>query len=154
MNAYDIVDNMINKELRNEISDNELRDMGRDGKIVLAILKAYYNAKYVESFDAHFCGSWTFDNPNFIAVNGYSLESCYHGYTGTFSKHFCSDNFMDFAKEIVRLDNPKRLKGEKKLEVIAEVLSEEPHVYVGDDRLWRLVPTVIHVSPNNKRWGK
>lgn len=58
----ELVEKWIN-EKRQYISMNTIRDYGLAGKIAAVILEEKYNAHYVESADAHFCGGYTFKNP-------------------------------------------------------------------------------------------
>ena len=147
-NAYEIVDILINEDLRCYISDNELKYDMPDGNIVLAVLKSKYNARYVDSDDAHFCGEYHFDNPNYINVNKlilgfHSLRSRYTDNEINF--YYVSDNNDDMAKEIIRFEH---IKANKHNEIKKQL--DETNCYFGKERLWVVKTYPMKVRPDGE----
>ena len=171
MNAYDIVDKLINVNLLDSISEDDLESYGAEGVVVLAILKAHYNAKYSEPEDKYGCGYWRFDNPNYIEYPQLRLYNCPNDNWGVSFDYFCVDTPEIAAAEIIRLDsefdfsargeegetnlyfereNPKyKDRYEKEFQRVLKAIGDEPHVYLGKSFLWKLVLRKGKRRPSN-----
>jgi len=147
-NAYEIVDILINEDLRCSISDNELKYDMPDGNIVLALLKHKYNAKYIDSDDAHFCGSYYFYNPNYIKVNKLILG--FHFWHSPYTDneidfYYVGDNNDDMVKEIIRLEN---VSADKHDEIKKQL--DETSCYIGENRLWMVKTYPTRIRPDSE----
>jgi len=161
MNAYEIIDRIINREMKNYISDNELSEMGDIKQIVLAILKTDYSAWRVPSDDNHFCGGWYFKNPNYVLVKGYSLDYC--SFDEMEFKNLALGTVEDLeflADQIARLEidfyykakkNQKlQIKISEEIDKIIKSLSANPHVYIGAHHIWKMTPTTWTEAPKKE----
>lgn len=89
-------------EKRTYISENEIHEYGLLGKIALLILQEKYEAKYIPSDDAHFCGGYSFKNPLGHYEKRYGL---YYMFPKEQIKQFMrSKSYDDAIKEIIRLE--------------------------------------------------
>ena len=89
-------------EKRTYISENEIHEYGLLGKIALLILQENYEAKYIPSDDAHFCGGYSFKNPLGHYEKRYGL---YYMFPKEQVKQLMrSKSYDDAIEEIVRLE--------------------------------------------------
>lgn len=141
-NEIKVVDRLINVDKLHYISENNLRwlcrdDYNADYEMVVAILKNKYNATYVPSHDAHFCGDYSFDNPNLQKQDYAVLNDIYLRQenpkvsTLVMARVSSGKYYEEFAKEILRLEH----KIKTPLEDIIKTLKEKS-AFIGEDRIW------------------
>lgn len=77
-NELKILNYIIEEKKMTKVSENELSTLAREydasKRLVIEILKTKYNGRYVEPWDAHFCGEYAFDNPHHIKEEYYVLN--------------------------------------------------------------------------------
>lgn len=141
-NEIKVVDRLINVDKAHYISENNLKwlcrdDYNADYGTVLAILKNKYNATYVPSLDPHFCGDYSFDNPNLQKQDYAVLNNIYlrqeNPKVSTLEMARVSSRkyYENFAKEILRLEH----KVKTPLEDVMKALKEKS-AFIGEDRIW------------------
>lgn len=141
-NEIKAVNEIINVQKAHYISENRLKwlcqdDFNADYGMVVAILKNKYNATYVPSDDAHFCGDYSFDNPNLQKQNYAVLNDIYLRQenpkvsTLVMARVSSGKYYEEFAEEILRLE----YKIKTPLEDVIKTLKEKS-AFIGEDRIW------------------
>lgn len=148
MNAYELVQQWID-DGRMFVSRNEVAVCGSTGRIAVAILEEEYEAKAVPG-DGHFCGGWSFHNPNAKQKSIYRLYSCYYEHNefssivGTNDASDASFNYL--IEEIVRLEFDDIYWNHKE-EVPAYINMVKKQMrhncYIGEQRIWKIQTEVI-----------
>ena len=140
-NEIKVVNELINVDKAHYISENRLKwlcqDFNADYEMVVAILENKYNATYVPSFDAHYCGDYSFDNPNLQKQDYAVLNDIYLRQenpkvsTLVMVRVSSGEYYEEFAIEILRLEH----KIKTPLEDIIKTLKEKS-AFIGEDRIW------------------
>lgn len=144
--AEELIQKWIN-EKRCYISENEIKENGLSGKIALLILQENYEAKYLPSDDAHFCGGYSFKNP----LGHYEkLYGLYYMYPQTETKEIKYLSYFkaydEAIKEIVRLeygniywkhkeDIPKYIQQIKK-DMIKNIYIKNRYWFIWEEEVW------------------
>ena len=140
-NELKVVNEIINVRKYYYISENELHtfcdDFNANRKMVLTILENKYNAIYIPSIDPHFCGDYSFDNPNLQKQDYAVLNNIYlrqeNPKVSTLEMARVSSRkyYENFAKEILRLEH----KVKTPVEDVMKALKEKS-AFIGEDRIW------------------
>lgn len=138
-NEISAVNKIINIQKAHCISENNLKwlcqDFNANYGMVLAILKNEYNATYIPSIDPHFCGDYSFDNPNLQKQDYAVLKYIYlrqeqpkvNSLITVTSK---GKYYEFFAKEILRFEHKVKMP----LEDVIKAL-EEKSAFIGEERI-------------------